>query len=182
MFVLRVDDAAVRTMLDAFPAKAMRAAEQALDATAREIKKEVSGEMRKVFDRPVPYTLNSLQMTPTRNHNMQASVWFKDPDRMREHYLIPQVEGGPRKLKGFERWLGDDEYVPGHGAKMDRYGNISAGQIRQVMSVIGKAQMVAGFSANITDRSKKRNTKQRDYVYLPKGSRGGVLPPGVYQR
>lgn len=180
MLNLTIKDHGVKRLLDLAPKAAHRAAEIALDKVAKEIKEREVEEMRSVFDRPTPYTLNSLKVTPTRNHQLKATVWFKEPDRMSEHYLVPQVEGGKRKLKGFERALGKEEYVPGKGAKINQYGNVSPGQLRQVLSVLGKAERYAGYSANITARSKKRNRRSRDYVVLPKGS--GKLPPGIYQR
>jgi hypothetical protein len=180
MLQLKIVDKGVLKLLDTVPKVARRAAEMALDATAMDIKAAEVEEMSNVFDSPVPYTLNSLKVTPTRNHNLKASVWFKDPDRMGQHYLVPQVEGSKRKLKGFERALGKDAYIPGKGAKINKHGNVSPGQIRQFLSVLGKAEGSAGYSANITARSKKRNRKTRDYVLLPKGS--GKLPPGIYQR
>jgi hypothetical protein len=48
------------------------------------------------------------------------------------------------------------------------------------MSVLGKLGRYAGDNTNITAGSRKRNTKERDYVYLPHGS--GKLPPGIYRR
>lgn len=179
-----IDDSDVRKMIAALPKTAGRAAEMALDRTAREIRNEIRDTMRTVFKGPVPYTLNSLQITPTRNHNMEASVWFKDPDRMGQHYLVPQVEGGARKLKGFERAIAGRygvkmEMVPGVGAKIDRYGNVSAGQIKQIMSVLKVAQQYAGYDADITKRSASKG-KERDYVLIPK--KRGKLLPGVYQR
>lgn len=169
----------VQQMLEAFPKEAGRALEISLDYTAKFIKSDVQRAMLTVFDKPTPYTMNSLQVTPTKGHNMQASVWFKEPARMGDHYLVPQVEGGSRKLKGFERSFGK-EFVPGAGARIDQYGNVRGGDIVQIMSVLGKLGRYAGDNANITAKSRKRNTKERDYVYLPHGS--GKLPPGIYKR
>ena len=180
MFSVTIKDKGVRDLIKALPKSAGRAAEIALDKTAKDIKQAEIKEMQRVFDRPVRYTLNSLRVTPTRNHNMRASVWFKEPDRMGQHYLVPQVEGGPRKTKGFERALDDKMFIPGKFARMTRAGNVSPGQIRQIMSVLGKAERYAGYQANITARSAKRNKKQRDYVQIFK--RHGRLLPGVYQR
>lgn len=185
MISITIDDKQVKDMLKAMPKQASRAAEQALDFTATRIADEVRTQMLRRFDRPTQYTLNSLKVTKTRNHNMMASVWFKDPDRMGQHYLVPQVDGGKRKLKGFERGLGGHEYIPGAGAKVDNHGNVSPGQIKQIMSVLGRAETSAGFSANLTAQSAKRNKKSRDYVVIGKpNSRGigGRLIPGVYQR
>lgn len=172
----------VQAMLSAFPKEASRACERALDATGREIKKDVRAEMVRVFDRPNPFTLNSLQLTPTHNHNMVAKVWFKEPPRMQQHYLVPQVEGGQQKLKGFERALGMGEMLPTKiGAKFDNRGNMSVGQIRQILSVLGRAEGYSGFTANISARSGRRNTKERDFVMITRRQRGN-LPLGVYQR
>ena len=180
MFDLKINDDGVIEMLKAMPKTAGRAAEISLDQTARDIKQAVYDEMLRVFDRPVRYTLNSLKITPTRNHNMQASVWFKEPDRMQQHYLVPQVKGGKRKLKGFERVLGEREYIPGKFARMTKAGNVSPGQIRQILSVLKKAERFAGYSANITDRSRKRNKKPRDYVWIRR--KRGRLLPGIHER
>ncbi len=180
MFTLTVDDKRVRELIKALPDVANRAAEIALDETARDIKKAEVAEMKRVFASPTSYTLKSLKMTPTHNHNMQAVVWFKDPDRMSQHYLVPQVEGGPRKFKGFEQAFGNTMFVPGQAARMTKAGNISQGQIRQILSVLGRAERTAGYSANITTRSAKRNKAPRDYVYITE--RHGKLYPGIYKR
>lgn len=180
MIKVTVDDQAIRRLMQEMPKTAGRAAERAIDRTATEIRDAVKREIPRVFDNPVPYTRNSLRLTRTRNHNMQASVWFKDPDRMEDHYLVPQVEGTTRKTKGFERALDKIKMVPGRGARMTAAGNVSVGQIRQVLSVLKRSQRTLGYQSNITKRSATRNRNQRDYVYLPRGS--GKLPPGVYER
>ncbi|KJS02216.1 MAG: hypothetical protein VR65_06100 [Desulfobulbaceae bacterium BRH_c16a] len=159
-----------------------RSLETAIDNTAFDIRKEVIDEMNRVFDRPTPYTTKQIWVTKTRNHNMQASVWFKDPERMDDHYLLPQVEGTERKLKGFERSMWNTKFTPGKGVKLDKHGNISRGTLVQIKSVLGRAELTSGYQANLTVKSAKRNIKQRDYVYLPNGSSKGALPPGIYQR
>lgn len=180
MFKLTVDDKAVTALLRAMPKVAGRAAEIALDKTAKDIKVEMISTMKKVFTNPTRYTLNSLKVTRTQNHNMQASVWFKEPDRMGQHYLVPQVDGGPRKYKGFEHGLGRKMMVPAVGAKILKHGAVSYGQLRTILSVLGRAERTAGYSANITARSSKRNRRARDYVRIKRKYRG--LYPGVYER
>lgn len=172
---------AVAAMLAAVPGKATRACAIALNQTAMAIRTEAAATMRKVFDRPVPYTLRSAVFDRATYTDLTARVWHAEPERMSQHYLTPQVEGGERRLKGFERALGLGELVPAMGAKMDRYGNVSVGQIRQILSVLGKAERGAGYSANITDRSRRRNTKARDYVIIDRRQRGRLVR-GVYQR
>ncbi len=181
MITLKIDDSKMQHLLRTFPRETARALEVSLDRTAFAIRKAIRQEMPQVFDRPTPYTLNSLRVTPTKNHNMRAEVWFKEPDRMTQHYLVPQVHGGPRKLKGFERALGGRAFLPARrGFKLDRYGNLPYGWIVQILSVLQRAEYVAGYMANLTERSAKRNRRPRDYVWLKE--RHGKLPPGIYER
>lgn len=182
MIKVTIDDAAVKKMLRDMPATASRAAEHALDQTAWAIYREIGAEINRVFDRPAPYTKRSLKVTKTRNHNMVASVWFKEPDRMVAHYLLPQVEGTVRELKGFERALYRNKFIPSKFEKLDRYGNVSVGLIKQILSVLGRAELTPGYQSNLTAKSGKRNKKARDFVWLPAGSRRKQLPPGVYRR
>ncbi|MGV0961826.1 MAG: hypothetical protein ACOYB1_18530 [Limnohabitans sp.] len=181
MISIRVDSSEVRKYLQLFPKVAARALETAIDKTAADIKKGEIEAMRSVFDKPTAYTLNSLKLTRTKGHNMTATVWFKEPDRMTDHYLLPEVDGGERKLKGFERALNNNKFVPGEKSLKDQYGNVPNSQLRQILGVLGKAERV-GYQANITTKSAKRNRKQRDYVFLQAGSSRGKLPPGIYRR
>lgn len=153
--------AEVDAMLKAMPKQAGRAAEQAMDHTAKAIRDEIKGEISRVFSSPVPWTRNSIKATLTRGHNMLAKVGFKDPPRMGQHYLVPQVDGGARKLKGFERAADGKQYDLAVGAKRTAAGNITVGQAKAV---------VAG-------------TKRRggDYVTIQAGNKSRLLP-GVYQR
>jgi hypothetical protein len=181
MIKVTVDSRAVKAALAEYPKIASRSLEIAIDKTAMAIKEGEVAEMKRVFSKPTPYTLNSLKVTRTKGHNMKATVWFKEPDRMEDHYLLPSVEGGERKLKGFERAFANNKFVPGEGSAKDTYGNVPNSQIRQILGVLGKAER-AGYQANLTAKSAKRNKKPRDYVWFPRGLHGGALPPGIYQR
>jgi len=180
MISITIDDKAVKAMLAGLPGRASRAAEKALDFTAREIWKETKNEMKRVFASPTPWTLRNPQYTKTRNHNMEAKVYYTEPERMTDHYLTPQVEGGRRKLKGFEKGVGLGELTPALGARIDKNGNVSVGQIKQILSIIGRAETHAGYDANATKRSVARGN-ERDYVVVKQGNKGHRIP-GVYQR
>lgn len=151
------------SMLNAAPKQARRALETALDATAKEIRDEIKVAMKSAFSNPVPWTLNSLKVTPTKGHNMKAMVGFKAPERMGQHYLVPMVEGGIRRLKGFEVATvaagGHGKYDLAVGAKRTAVGNITQNQAKEI---------VAGVK------------RKRDYVVITKPH--GILEPGVYQR
>lgn len=175
------DEGQVKAVIDDDQLHLSRVIEQALDSTAFDMREGLQVEMRKVFNEPTRFTLNSLKVTRTQNHNMEAYVWLKDPERMSEHYLLPQILGGGRKTKGFERALGDTRMYPARGLKLTRAGNISRGLITQVLSALGLAEQHQGYQANRTEKSARRNRKRlKDYVYLYEGS--GKMPPGIYQR
>lgn len=165
------------------------ATSKALNLTAKEVKTEVRKEMPRVFDRPTPFTLNSVYMSPATKKELYAEVWLKDfapKGTPAVEYLAPQVYGGPRRQKRSERWLqwrgilpSGMFWAPGSGARLNQYGNISGGRITQMLSAL-KAFPEVGYMANITERSKKRNRKPRDY-FAARPNRSH-LPPGVYER
>ena len=161
MISITIDDKQVKAMLKAMPKQAGRAAEQALDFTAVRIADEERTQMLRRFDNPTQYTLNSLKVTKTKGHNMTAIVGFKEPERMGQHYLLPQVEGGERKLKGFERALGNYEFIPSKHLKLNAQGNITHATAKNAIA--------------------SKGTNKGGYVYLSK-LKGNALPPGVYQR
>lgn len=138
-----------------------------------------------VFDRPTRYTLNSLRVLKASSRgDLEAGVYFKDQNRRRQHYLMPQVEGGNRPHKAFETWLirrgvmRSNEYaVPASGLKLDAYGNVSPGMITSILS-----QLAAGPDAMQweTKRSRKRAGSARNRYFVPQP--GSTLRRGIWRR
>lgn len=112
-------------------------------------------------------------------------------------FVAPHVAGGERNTKRFEAKLQAAGYmpagwrvVPGKDARLDAYGNISIGQIRQVLSQLRIASTTAGSQQNLTPRGNDRISPRKraaafkraggQYFALPKGR--GRLPPGIYRR
>lgn len=170
------------------------AAAKAITFTIERVQTEEVREMQRIFDRPTPFTLNSIRKTTASPSNLQARVFLKDDGvRGHRHYLYPQIEGGTREQKFYETvftMIGvkagemqrQDVYiVPGSGAKLDQYGNMSRGQIRQILSALGKAQRTAGYSANRTAASARRKGKRLVEYFIGRPG-GGRLPFGVYMR
>jgi hypothetical protein len=54
------------------------AAARALTLTAKSAEQAVVGEMRKVFDRPTPWTLKSTYVQPAKKNSLVAMVKIKD--------------------------------------------------------------------------------------------------------
>jgi hypothetical protein len=109
-------------------------------------------------------------------------------------YLSPIVYGGSRKVKAFEKSLqrkgllpAGFAAMPGEAARMDAYGNMSAGQITQILSYF-QAFGEQGYSANITDKRKaamakgSKRTGARGISYFVGRPGGGKLPLGVWQK
>lgn len=171
----------------------------ALTKTAQSILKAEQGEMRRALDRPTPFTLNSLRVLPATKRSLSAEVLLKDyiKDPQFKHYLEPQVHGGGRPQKAFERRLAQRGLLPsgwfalpGKGAKLNAYGNMSTGQITQILAVLQALPTAGagqGFQGAQTARSKKRNKRIGDYFASTpsapaKSPNGGRLPFGVWQR
>lgn len=189
-------DEALQELTERFSERRLAAAvATALTRTAGQVRDEVRAEMQRVFDRPTPYTLGSLFVSPATAtpRKLWADVFFKD-DRAGSgtpatRYLLPQVEGGTRRAKRYEialRMAGHlpDGYVtvPGQGARLDAYGNISRGQIIQVLSQL-RITLVAGSTRNLSFDAGKQIRAQRKaggrfFVVKP----GARIQPGVYQR
>lgn len=178
------------------------AAALALTRTAQEVQKGVRQEMETVFDRPTRATLNSLFIQPATKDRMEARVWIKDgrstngagnlvgqegqwgKGRAASTWLTPQVYGGSRGDKGFEKMLrrkgvlGSGQYVvPGEKLDLDQYGNIGRGRLNKIMS---GAQLFTeeGYNANATDSRRSMRKGNRRYFLLKKGNR----PVGIAER
>lgn len=159
---------------------------RALTATAKIVQKNLKSEMERAFDRPTRYTLNSLYTKSATKTNLEARVWLKDDagkGTRATDYLSPEIYGGQRKLKRFERALNaygllpsGMNAVPGSAAKIDQYGNMSRGQIMQILSALGTAEIRSGYSANRT----KTSGKKRAQFFV--GKPGDKAPLGVWQR
>lgn len=156
----------------------------ALTETAKLVREEHRELLPQIFDRPTPYTMRSLQVTPSRKETLVSRVWFKDQPGRSQHYLMPQVEGGGRPHKRFERWLiargimqAGEYAIPASGARLNAYGNISPGSITQILS-----QFAAGPDAHQweTAKSRKRAGPGRARYFVPKP--GSKLRRGVWVR
>lgn len=156
----------------------------ALTSAMKDAREGERTTMRSVFDRPTPYTLNALQVRPATKRKLVAELGFKEfGGTPAWKYLGPQVEGGRRHKKRFERALeaagilkGDEFAVPAKGATLDGYGNMSRGQLVRILSSLGA---MTDTTQNTTRRPKRSNRKRNlDYFVL----RDTRAPNGVYLR
>lgn len=110
--------------------------------------KDIPAEMVRVFQNPTPFTLNSLYVQPSTTQTLSARVMVKNSASsgvVPEKFLFPEVAGGVRNEKGFERalrfggWLKNGErVVPARDMPRDAYGNVSGPTIRSILATLEK--------------------------------------------
>ena len=147
--------------------------EKALNETVADVKRAEVEEMKRIFDRPTPFVLNSLYIWRANRTNLEASLNVKD---RAVKILAPHIYGGGREQKRSEKWLRAPYWIPGQGARFNKYGNISPGQVTQILSATG---VHPDPYARTTARSRKRNKAMPNYFvarHMPH------LQPGIYQR
>lgn len=188
----QLDDAIAK--MAGFSQRRMNAAiATALTRTARDAREAVRAELKRSIDRPTPYTINGLKFQSATAQRLEARIWYGNEWQGGKvgqgRYLYPQIEGGPRTLKRFEKALqakGAMPYsmlaVPGPGAKLDQYGNVSRGQIVQILSQLG-TELTAGYSRTL-DRTKKGKVRaaygRAGGQYVAITTQRGKLKPGIY--
>lgn len=170
----------------------------AINRTTERARVAVRGEMERIFDNPTPWVLNSLRVIRSTKVNLNAEVGFKDRNSVESSrsMIEPHVFANTRRYKAmevrlFKAGLMPTDYyaVPGAGAKLDSFGNISRGQVSQLLNVL-QTYKEAGFNKaddRTVARLAKGNAKKGVYGFVywvnPVGSRKGAhLLPGVYQR
>ena len=178
---------------------------RALTKTAQSVKAAERAAIAQSFDKPNPYTLNSVFMSPAKKARLEARVWLKDvwsKGGQGHHYLEPQIFGGDRSRKRTEVRLQMLGYlpsgyhvVPTKFAPKDAYGNINRGVITKILSQLNTA-VVAGDYSNATNSKRSRAKRAVTQYFVSRGpgsQRRGLagrrsaqypqhLPAGVWER
>lgn len=145
---------------------------RALNYSGFDMRAAWAKEAASVFDRPTSFTTRAPLFKPSTPQKLVVEVFIRDDasgGTPPVKYLAPQVTGGPRTQKRFEWALHRHTrgaakfYVPGRGmaAQMNAQGNLPASIIKKVMSQLGAAESVAGFSANETATTRKRRLRRQ---------------------
>ena len=192
MFKVTIDVKPVQRFVDDLAKQTLFATAKALTDTAKEAEKAIKGEMAKSLDRPTPFTLNSLRTKPATKANLTAEAKIKDEAANAKPptvWLAPQVYGGVRLAKRSEERLrragvlaANEFVVPGQGAKLDQYGNMSRGQLQAILADM-QAHWDHSQNSTATSRAKRqrRRDAQKGAVYFTPRP-GSALQRGVYQR
>lgn len=194
-------DAAAAQVRD-IPARVIPyAANGALNIIGKRGRDDIKAEMPRVFDRPNSWTVNSIRVKESTRETLTVRISVKDdaPNNgtRPEDYLLPNVFGGGRKEKRFERNL---RYagilregwraMPGEGAKLDAFGNLPRGEIQRILTAL-KASFDPYQNRSTSARS-RRNAKNAPYFVggLDRIAMSGGEPrvlrssiaPGIYRR
>lgn len=166
--------------------------------------------VQEVFDRPTPFIQRGFKYRKAAWDNLTAEVYADDyMGPAPQKTLASEVFGGARKPKRFELALrakgilpADQFAVPGRDARLDAYGNMSNGQIVQILSALG-AYAESGFIANkktvhksVGSRPNRKTDNifvintigRKSTAFLNQESLSGLsnrlpgLPMGIYQR
>lgn len=142
-------------------------------------------EMEESLDRPTPFTLRGVRYKRATEREPLVRIWLEEfPGKgiAPAKYLAPQIDGGARRHKRFERALIEKGLmspvafaVPGRQAPLDAYGNVPGPFIVRMLSDL-QAFGESGYRANRNGARKGR--RKTNYFFVPRP--GSSLKPGVY--
>jgi hypothetical protein len=186
----------VRQQLREFSDRRFRAAvATSLTRAAKDIKEEWQQQITNRVDRPVARTKSATVFLSANVENIKSEVRVKDQlsGTPPATYLNPQERAGSRRVKQFEQALQASGamprgyvLVPGRGAQLDGYGNVSRSQIISVITQLGTdyspgyqrviPKTVAGRLAVMARRGKS-------YIAVQPGEEAArKVSPGIYER
>lgn len=136
----------------------------ALTRTAQKVKTAQTDLMAQKLDRPTRFTLNSLMIKPATKTKLEAIVQTKEGfgSVPAGRFLLPNVDGGQRRQKSFERSIGS--YVgPSRMAPLDASGNLSGNFYKRVLSSL---KMSSDPLQNATGSRKSRKKAAKESFFI----------------
>lgn len=188
---------------------------KAANAMAKEIVAEQRATIARVFDRPRPNTVRSVGVrqyatkanpvvSVAINNGISRTAAESEYDANLNQqgknaiapatYLTPQIKGGSRVAKRFERALQRAGLMPAgslavfakRSGALDQYGNLPGPKIVQILSWF-QAFPQGGYRMNMTARTKanliagKRKGMTHGIEYF-RGGKGTGVPDGIWER
>ena len=146
---VRFDVKALNKQLDALASKQLPfAAAQAINVVAKKLQAAEQENMKKVLDKPTPFTLNSVSIKLANKTSQTAMVFVKD---IAAAYLLPYEVGGQNKLNS--RAL-----IKPVGQKVNQYGNLPRTTVKRLASkknvFVGKVKTSVGEVDGVWQRTK----------------------------
>ena len=133
-------------------------------------KRATEKRIAEAFDRATPWITKSVRYVKAKGDKLESSIdfdyWGNKTGVTAGKVLSAEIYGGQRRHKRHEVALqrlgilpSGMFIVPGEAAQMDGYGNMSASQIRQILSWFSAAEMTAGSTQNMTEKTRNRLRK-----------------------
>jgi len=147
-----------------------------LTLTAKAVQADIKAQLPKIFDRPTPWTINSIGMAPAK-FGVASSVFIRSQSPTgtpASKYLGPEIEGGHRRVARFERRINAQARIPeqmmiaAKGATLDGFGNMQRAQINRI---IRNMNAMGPF---------KKNKEPRKEFFVGKAKANGQ-PLAIYQ-
>lgn len=178
----------------------------ALNNTAEYARRAELQEFRRQFDRPKPSTLNEkagpLRIKYAKRGlypNDFAEVRVKDTPQVKGEpalvYLSHNIHGGRRAEKRSESLLRRAGIlfpgyytVPADGARFDQYGNMSAGQMQEILSAVGaQRDALSNFKGRTLKDAYRKQRRMRSaaakyFVAYRSRQQTRHLAEGIWQR
>lgn len=146
---IRSNVAQVSKMISANQKQIPYATALTLTRLAQELKEVQIAEMKRVFDNPVPYTLNALAYKKATKKDLTSKVFFKEfagKGTPAYKYLMPNIIGGERRQKRHEKALeisgkmtSGGYTMPARNIPLNAYGNLNGSYYRKILSQVGAA-------------------------------------------
>lgn len=184
----------IKMYKEEYPLRMAKIVNGALAETAKEMWRENRVEMRKKFNNPRPYTLNSFfVLYPSSRGALKAGIAsreFTDKGVPSWKYLWLQANGGPRRDKRSEVALRAGGILPsgsqtaqGASFPKDAYGDIAGGQYTRMLAEMNSLPGTPnGRKSAQTQRQKNKPVAERTtqfFLYTPKGA---SQPVGIAER
>lgn len=185
MLKITIDTSALRSSLPDIQRKITRCTALALNDVARTAVDLLQQKQTAVFDRPVNFTQRGYRIKRATYSGLQATV-FALPRQ--DNYLQPEVSGGPRKVKAYERAMraagilpAGCYTVPAKSLRLDAFGNIPRALLVQILRQTASSGGTYA-NAKLADPIKAQRGARRHGVFfvMPEGNRQ-KLPAGIYR-
>ena len=186
----------IRVSIDRTGKQIPYATSRALNALAKNVDEEERRKMGATFDRPKPQTVKATYVKRSTKQNLSVEIGIKNRSQgvPAAEYLNANIGASGRKARNYKR----SEFmlqragllppglftVPGSGARLDQWGNMSRGQIVQILSyfrTFGNSSLNSK-RMNITAKTRARFAKTaRQYFVVPVADKKLGLFPGIWQ-
>ena len=169
------------------------AASLALNRVAKNARDELRKQMDNTYDKPVPFTLNSVFIKSSTKSDLRAKVGLKEfaaKGNPASKYLLPTITGGPAYATRFQKSLrvkgilAPNEFaIPTQSDYLNtnKYGNVRPSQYTAILYSLGAFRDSSAFV--YTKNAKRKNAMNKYFARttaMYNNDRNSKFYPGIY--